>query len=90
VSGFEVQDWLGKSNMDLPVVIITGHDSVETRERAMKGKPVAFLRKPVNDQVLRDAIDLALGHYTKITDKDDGNSESRQNTYDQEIKTQRR
>lgn len=67
VNGFEVQDWLGESDMEVPVVIITGHDSVETRERAMKAKPIAFLRKPVNDQVLRDAIDLALAHNLKVT-----------------------
>ena len=69
VNGFEVQAWLHKSDMHVPVVIITGHDSAETRERAMKGKPVAFLRKPVNDQVLRDAIELALGHNPKETTK---------------------
>ena len=67
VNGFEVQDWLGESDMEVPVVIITGHDSVETRERAMKAKPIAFLRKPVNDQVLRDAIELALGHKPQVT-----------------------
>jgi FixJ family two-component response regulator len=62
VNGFEVQERLGESEIELPVVIITGHDSAETRERAMKGRPVAFLRKPVNDQVLRDAIELALAN----------------------------
>lgn len=69
VNGFEVQAWLEKSGMHVPVVIITGHDSAETRERAMKGKPVAYLRKPVNDEVLRDAIELALGHNPRVTDK---------------------
>ena len=63
VNGFEVQDWLDKSEIHLPVVIITGHDSVETRARAMKGKPVAYLRKPVNDKELLEAIELALGRY---------------------------
>jgi FixJ family two-component response regulator len=65
VNGFEVQTWLAESEIHVPVVIITGHDSVETRTRAMKGKPVAYLRKPVNDQVLRDAIELGLGDNTK-------------------------
>jgi FixJ family two-component response regulator len=60
VSGFEVQAWLSKSEMHLPVVIITGHDSAETRARAMKEKPVAYLRKPVNDKELLEAIELAL------------------------------
>jgi FixJ family two-component response regulator len=60
VSGFEVQARLAASGM--PVVILTGHDSDETRDRALAGRPVAYLRKPVNDQTLLDAIELALSH----------------------------
>lgn len=60
-NGFEVQAWLAEHSLALPVVVITGHDSTETRDRAMAGRPVAYLRKPMNDQTLLDAIDLALG-----------------------------
>jgi FixJ family two-component response regulator len=66
VNGFDVQTRLIESGVDVPVVIITGHDSVETRTRAMKRKPVAYLRKPVNDQVRLDAIELALSHNPKL------------------------
>ena len=59
VNGFDVQARLAKSGA--PIVIITGHDSDETRARALAGRPVAYLRKPVNDQALLDAIELALG-----------------------------
>ena len=59
VNGFEVQARLVE--FGVPVVIITGHDSDETRARALAGQPAAYLRKPVNDQVLLDAIELALG-----------------------------
>jgi FixJ family two-component response regulator len=62
-SGFEVQAWLAEHGLALPVVIVTGHDSTETRERAMAGRPVAYLRKPMNDQALLDAIDLALSKH---------------------------
>jgi FixJ family two-component response regulator len=60
VNGFDVQARLGESSTPVPVVIITGHDSVETRDRALAGQPAAYLRKPVNDQTLLDAIALAL------------------------------
>ena len=60
VNGFDVQARLTESGVNVPVVIITGHDSDETRDRALSGFPVAYLRKPVNDQVLLDAIELAL------------------------------
>ena len=62
VSGFEVQTRLAESGMTVPVIIITGHDSDETRNRALHWLPVAYLRKPVNDQNLLDAIQLALSH----------------------------
>jgi two-component system response regulator FixJ len=60
VNGVEVQTRLAESGMTVPVIIITGHDSDETRDRALNGEPVAHLRKPINDQALLDAIELAL------------------------------
>lgn len=62
VNGFEVQTWMAESGMKVPVIVITGHDSDETRSRALDGMPVAYLRKPVDDQALLDAIELALSH----------------------------
>lgn len=60
MNGFEVQVRLADLRVSVPVVIITGHDSDETRALALAGFPVAYLRKPVNDQLLLDAIALAL------------------------------
>jgi FixJ family two-component response regulator len=62
VNGFEVQTQLAQSGVNVPVVVITGHDSDETRQLALARFPVAYLRKPVNDQVLLDAIAVALSH----------------------------
>jgi FixJ family two-component response regulator len=62
VNGFEVQEQLAESGVTVPVVVITGHDSDETRRHALARFPVAYLRKPVNDQVLLDAIAVALSH----------------------------
>jgi FixJ family two-component response regulator len=53
---------MAASSISVPVIIITGHDSDETRNRALNGMPVAYLRKPVDDQALLDAIELALSH----------------------------
>ena len=60
MNGFEVQARLAAPGPPIPVVIITGHDSVDSRDRALAGRPAAYLRKPVNDQTLLDAIELAL------------------------------
>jgi len=62
MDGFEVQAWLRETDNSIPVIVVTGHDSSETRERAMAGRPAAYLRKPVDDQTLLDAIELALSN----------------------------
>src|ERR1044072_4516356 len=60
MNGVEVKAQLAGLRGSVPVVIITGPDSDETRALALAGFPVAYLRKPVNDQLLLDAIALAL------------------------------
>jgi FixJ family two-component response regulator len=61
VSGFDVQRSLSESGSGLPVVIITGDDSVESRARALGQGAKAYLRKPVDDAMLMDAIQSAMG-----------------------------
>lgn len=62
MTGFEVQAQLARDAPEIPVIIVTGHDSPETCARAMLTKPVAYLLKPMNDQSLLDAIELACGN----------------------------
>jgi FixJ family two-component response regulator len=59
MNGFNVQAHLAQKCAALPVIIITGHDLPNARERAMAGGASAFLRKPVHDRTLLDAISAA-------------------------------
>ncbi len=59
MNGFMVQAHLARKHAALPVIIVTGHDLPHARERAMEGGASAFLRKPVHDRVLLDAISAA-------------------------------
>jgi FixJ family two-component response regulator len=59
MNGFNVQADLARKYAALPVIIITGHDLPQARERAMAGGASAFLRKPVHDRTLLDAISAA-------------------------------
>ncbi|HEY4861464.1 MAG TPA: response regulator transcription factor [Xanthobacteraceae bacterium] len=61
-SGLDLQDELAKANMQLPVIFISGHADVPMSVRAMKAGAVEFLTKPVRDQDLLDAIQLALAN----------------------------
>ena len=61
ISGFEVQARLRASNCLVPVVVITGHDTSSAEGRAMAGGAVAFLRKPVDGELLLATIERAIG-----------------------------
>lgn len=56
VSGFDVQQQLARLGYSIPVVVITGHDTPESRCRALAGGAATYLLKPIDDQVLLDAI----------------------------------
>ena len=60
LGGFAVQARLAEAGISLPTVVITGHDTDKSRERALAGGAAAYLRKPVDDQALLDAITNAV------------------------------
>jgi FixJ family two-component response regulator len=62
VDGFRVQSWMAKAGVRIPVIVITGHNSEETRERTMKAGAAAYLRKPVDADALIAAIIAAIGN----------------------------
>ena len=67
VDGFQVQAWLARARVCLPVIVITGHDTPEAHARALQGGAVAYLRKPVDAEALLSAIATAIekrGHAT--------------------------
>jgi FixJ family two-component response regulator len=60
MNGLELQEQLMTRNLNLPVIFLTGYGTVPASVRAMKRGAVDFLEKPVDDQVLLDAIYQAL------------------------------
>jgi FixJ family two-component response regulator len=60
LSGLEVQARLASVGSTLPVIVVTGHDSDVTRRCALANGASAYLRKPVDEQVLLDAIAVAV------------------------------
>ena len=59
-SGLDFQEELAKANLRLPIIFIRGHADVPMSVRTMKAGAVEFLTKPVRDQDLLDAIQLAI------------------------------
>ena len=61
MSGFELQAQLTADRVLIPIIFITAHDGVSMRERAEASGAAAYLCKPFNDELLRDAIRGVVG-----------------------------
>jgi FixJ family two-component response regulator len=61
VDGFRVQAMLARAGYHIPVIVITGRDTPETRALVMEGGAFAYFRKPVDGEALLDAIAAATG-----------------------------
>jgi FixJ family two-component response regulator len=64
ISGFELQEQLLASGVQMPVIFITGQDRAGMEERAMRMGASAYLRKPVDEETLLVAIRLAMESLT--------------------------
>jgi FixJ family two-component response regulator len=60
VSGLDFQDQLARTNISIPIVIMTGHGDIPMSVRAMKAGAVDFLTKPFRDQDMLDAVTQAI------------------------------
>lgn len=60
VGGLDLQTRLADAERALPIIFITGHGTVPTSVRAMKGGAVDFLQKPFDDDDLVAAVQRAL------------------------------
>ena len=60
MSGIELQQLVGGTQRDLPIVFITGHGDESIREKTLAAGAVDVLYKPVDDRVLLAAIEKAL------------------------------
>jgi FixJ family two-component response regulator len=56
MSGFALQARLTADGVVIPIIFITAHDDVSSRERAEQSGAAAYLCKPFDEQLLLDAI----------------------------------
>ncbi len=60
VPGLDLQKRMAETDVEIPIIFITGHGDIPMTVQAMKAGAVAFLTKPFRDQDLLDAIHQAL------------------------------
>jgi FixJ family two-component response regulator len=60
MNGLEVQRELVNAGLNLPVVVITGHDEPGAGARCLSAGVSAYLHKPFDDRTILDAIAAAV------------------------------
>jgi FixJ family two-component response regulator len=61
LTGFDLLQRLASEGIRIPEIAISAQDDERTRELARELGAVSFLRKPIDDEALLDAIRRALG-----------------------------
>lgn len=77
ISGLTVLDQLVAQGVDQPVIMLTGHGTVELCRRAFKSGATEFLEKPVDDEVLLEALQNAVRLHVRSRERHQANREAR-------------
>jgi FixJ family two-component response regulator len=59
-NGLELQEYLTRINVRLPVILMTGFGDIPMTVKGMKAGAIDFLTKPIRDQDLLDAVAAAI------------------------------
>jgi len=60
LSGLDLQKRMAATNLEIPIVFLTGHGDIPASVQAMKAGAIEFLTKPVNEEDLLRAIQEAI------------------------------
>jgi FixJ family two-component response regulator len=60
MTGLEVQEALARAGIELPIIIITGHDEPKAIRQSLEAGAVACLSKPLDDELLLETINTAV------------------------------
>ena len=69
ISGLSLLDTLIAQGVDQPILMLTGHGTVEMCRRAFKAGAAEFLEKPVNDEQLLEALQQAVRLHVKSRER---------------------
>jgi two-component system response regulator FixJ len=69
ISGLAVLERLVAEGVDQPVIMLTGHGTVEMCRRAFKTGAAEFLEKPVDDELLIEALQNAVRQHVRSRER---------------------
>jgi FixJ family two-component response regulator len=62
LNGLDLQKLIAAESAVMPIIFITGHGDIPMTVQAMKAGAIEFLTKPINDELLLNAIRGAIDH----------------------------
>ena len=78
IGGLALLDVLRERGVDQPVVMLTGHGTVEMCRRAFKAGAAEFLEKPVDDEALLEALHLAVRAHVQSRQRGSADRDARE------------
>lgn len=78
ISGLTVLDTLIAQGVDQPVIMMTGHGTVEMCRRAFKAGAAEFLEKPIDDEALLEALQNAVRQHVRSRERNQAGREARE------------
>ncbi|APW36678.1 DNA-binding response regulator [Rhodoferax koreense] len=78
ISGLAVLDTLVAQGVDQPVIMLTGHGTVDMCRRAFKAGAAEFLEKPVDDEALIEALQNAVRQHVRSRERHQADRQARE------------
>ena len=78
LGGLAVLERLRAEGVDQPVIMLTGHGTVELCRRAFKSGAAEFLEKPVDDERLIEALQVAVRQHVRSRERHQTDREARE------------
>ena len=78
IGGLTVLDTLVAEGADQPVIVLTGHGTVDMCRRAFKAGAAEFLEKPVDDEQLLEALQQAVRQHVKSRERRQAGRQARE------------
>lgn len=78
IGGLAVLDTLAAQGVDQPVIMLTGHGTVEMCRRAFKAGAAEFLEKPIDDEALLEALQNAVRQHVQSRQRNQAGREARE------------
>ncbi|MBK7720391.1 MAG: response regulator transcription factor [Simplicispira sp.] len=76
ISGLGVLERLLEQGVDQPVILLTGHGTVDMCRRAFKAGAAEFLEKPVHDELLIEALQNAVRQHVRSRERNQADQEA--------------